>query len=152
MIRNDRIKISIITITALLCLFFILSVINVKASYSDSVFIPAPTAVYREGLCSWYSKNDPTDPFKHKYNADGSAFSENALTCAMASRDFGKYYRVINLSNNKSVIVQHRDYNPFKRYKGRDMSARIIDLSRAAFTRIEDLDKGLTRVKIERIR
>jgi rare lipoprotein A len=98
---------------------------------------------------SWYAKNDPTDPFPHKYNADGSKFDENAFTCAMRSRDFGKHYKVINLANNKSVIVLHRDYNPFKKYKGRDMSDRVIDLTKAAFMQIADLKEGLIKVKVE---
>ncbi|MDI6606518.1 MAG: septal ring lytic transglycosylase RlpA family protein, partial [Candidatus Omnitrophota bacterium] len=67
---------------------------------------------------SWYSKNDPTDPFEHKFNADGSAFNENALTCSMRSRDFGKYYRITNLNNGRSVIVRHCDFGPALKYKG----------------------------------
>ena len=99
---------------------------------------------------SWYSKNDPTDPFEHKFNADGSKFSENALTCAMRSRDFGKYYKVTNLANGKSVIVKHRDYGPAKEYRGRKLN-RDIDLSKAAFQKIADLDVGVITVKVERM-
>lgn len=35
---------------------------------------------------SWYSANDPTDPFPHITNADGSRFNEADFTCAMRSR------------------------------------------------------------------
>lgn len=101
------------------------------------------------GKASWYSKNDPTDPFEHKFNADGSRFNENAYTCAMPSRDFGKSYRVTNLRNGRSVVVKHVDYNPFRRYKGRNMSDRIIDLTKRTFSEICDLEKGLCMVKVE---
>lgn len=110
---------------------------------------PAGAAEILTGKASWYSKKDTTDPFKHRFNADGSRFDENAYTCAMASRDFGKSYRVTNLRNGRSVIVTHIDYNPFRRYRGRDMSDRIIDLTKRAFAEICDLEKGLCRVKVE---
>ncbi|HOX55178.1 MAG TPA: septal ring lytic transglycosylase RlpA family protein [Candidatus Omnitrophota bacterium] len=102
------------------------------------------------GKAAWYSKNDPTDPFKHKFNADGSRFDENALTCAMRSRDFGKYYKVTNTQNGRSVIVRHRDFGPAQKYKGRKLN-RVMDLTRAAFQEIADLDIGVIQVEIEEI-
>ena len=100
------------------------------------------------GQCSWYSKNDPTDPFKHKFNADGSRFNEDVFTCAMQSRNFGKQYRITNIKNGKSVIARHRDFGPARRYKGRALN-RIIDLSKAAFAKIANLDEGVIQVRIE---
>ncbi|MCX5657820.1 MAG: septal ring lytic transglycosylase RlpA family protein [Candidatus Omnitrophica bacterium] len=97
---------------------------------------------------SWYSKNDPTDPFEHKQNSDGSKFNENALTCAMRSRDFGKYYRVTNLANGKSIVVKHCDFGPAKEYKGRKLN-RDIDLSKKAFESIANLDIGVIKVRVE---
>lgn len=102
------------------------------------------------GRAAWYSKNDPTDPFEHKFNADGSPFNEDVFTCAMRSRDFGKKYLVTNLANNRSVIVIHRDFGPALEYKGRKLN-RIMDLSKAAFQQIADLDIGVIEVKVEEI-
>ncbi|MCX5711599.1 MAG: septal ring lytic transglycosylase RlpA family protein, partial [Candidatus Omnitrophica bacterium] len=102
------------------------------------------------GKASWYSKRDHTDPFTHKKNADGTRFNENAFTCAMRSRDFGKAYRVTNLSNGKSIIVIHRDFGPAEEYKGHKLN-RIADLSKAAFARIANLDQGEIDVKIEQV-
>jgi len=100
------------------------------------------------GKVSWYSRNDKTDPFEHKLNADQSAFDENALTCAMRSRAFGKRYKITNIATGRSVIVKHRDYGPAKKYRGRELN-RVADLSKAAFARIADLDDGVVTVRIE---
>ncbi len=97
---------------------------------------------------SWYSKDDPTDPWRHTTTASGEAFDENALTCARRSHHFGHYFKVTNLRNGKSVIVKHTDFGPAKKFKGR-LLKREIDLSKAAFAKIADLDIGVIPVKIE---
>jgi len=80
------------------------------------------------------------------WTASGERFDENALTCAMRSRDFGKFYKVTNLDNGKSVIVRHNDFGPNKKLwkKG-----RIVDLSKGAFEKIADLKTGVINVKVE---
>jgi rare lipoprotein A len=100
------------------------------------------------GKASWYSKNDKTDPFEHLLNADQTPFDENALTCAMRSRRFGKRYKVTNVANGKSVVVVHRDFGPARKYKGRLLN-RVVDLSKAAFTCIGDPALGVIRVRVE---
>lgn len=101
------------------------------------------------GLASYYSKNDKCDPFLHTITASQEKFDENGFTCAMRKRDFGHYYRITNLENRKSVIVKHNDFGPSKRLFEEN---RIVDLSRLAFAKIADLNKGLIKVKIERTR
>lgn len=56
----------------------------------------------------------------------------------------GKYARVINTANGKSVIVQINDYGP--QGKG-----RIIDLDKIAFQKIASLGAGVIGVKVEEI-
>lgn len=113
----------------------------------------SPTYAFKNyptnGIASYYTKNDKCDPFLHTTTASNELFDENAFTCAMRHREFGHYYKVTNLENNKSVIVKHNDFGPSKKLfeKG-----RIVDLSRGAFETIADLDKGLIKVKIERIK
>jgi rare lipoprotein A len=58
---------------------------------------------------------------------------------------FGTKVRVTNLSNNKSVIVIILDRGPNKRFKPR----RIIDLSKKAFSKIANTNKGTIRVRME---
>lgn len=101
------------------------------------------------GNASWYGKNDLTDPWPHKVNADGTAFDEDSFTCAMRHREFGYYYRVTNLSNGKSVIVKHADYGPARKYRGKRLN-RLIDLSKAAFKEIADLKSGVIKVRVEK--
>lgn len=100
------------------------------------------------GIASYYTKNDKCDPFLHTTTASGEKFDETALTCAMRHRDFGHYYKVTNLENQKSVIVKHNDFGPNKKLfeKG-----RIIDLSKASFEKLADSKKGLIKVRIEKI-
>ena len=66
----------------------------------------------------------------------------------MRKKDFGRYYLVCNLENNRCVVVRLNDFGPslklFKR-------GRIVDLSRYAFSKLDDLRKGLIRVRIGEI-
>jgi rare lipoprotein A len=101
------------------------------------------------GIASYYSRNDKCDPWIHTTTASKEKFDESAFTCAMRCRDFGHYYKVTNLENGKSVIVKHNDFGPSKKLFEKN---RIIDLSRVAFEMIADLNKGLIKVKVERIR
>jgi rare lipoprotein A len=102
------------------------------------------------GSCGWYAKNDPTDPWVHTITASKEKFDENSFSCAMRNRSFGKYYRVTNLANGRSVIVKHNDFGPAREYKGRKLN-RVMDLTKAAFNRIADLDAGVIRVRIKEL-
>ena len=53
----------------------------------------------------------------------------------------GSYAKVINVANQKSVIVQINDYGP--QGKG-----RIIDLDKKAFAQIASLGAGVIKVKV----
>jgi len=91
------------------------------------------------GIASWH------DP---KHTASGEKYQRNEFTCAMRKRDFGKSYIVCNLENDKCVTVRHNDFGPaYRMFK----KGRIIDLSRSAFSKIADLEKGLIRVRIGEI-
>lgn len=88
------------------------------------------------GLATWY------DP---RISATGEKYDEGDFTCAMRKRDFGKYYVVCNLENNKCVEVKHNDFGPSAPLF---WGGRIIDLSRRAFSKIADLEKGVVRVRL----
>ena len=89
----------------------------------------------KQGLASWY---DPslTSP---------ELFKKWGVTCAMRRSDYGKYYQVCNLTNNKCVFVRHNDFGPASAMYRR---GRIIDLSKSAFRMIADLDLGLIKVSV----
>lgn len=96
-----------------------------------------------------YSQQSGTASFYHdKYHgrkaADGSVFSQYALTCASNVYKLGSTLRVTNTENGKSVIVKVTDTGAFK-------MPRIVDLSKAAFSQIASLKKGLTKVLVEEV-
>lgn len=67
----------------------------------------------------------------------------NAMTAAHKSLPFGTVVRVVDQSSGKSIKVTINDRGPFVR-------GRIIDLSKAAATKLGFRDAGHTKVCIER--
>lgn len=74
--------------------------------------------------------------------ANGEIFDTYKLTAAHKTLPFGTRVRVTNLSNGKSVIVRINNRGPYSK-------GRVIDLSQAAFSKIENMSKGVTKVKLE---
>lgn len=97
----------------------------------ESVRRKTIAALPRAGVASWYLPNAGDDPA--------------GLTCAMRSTDFGRKYRVCNAQTGACVVVVHTTWGP-------DWAAfrqgRVIDLSKAAFSRISDLSRGTIRVTV----
>jgi len=92
---------------------------------------------YREtGLASYYAKIH-----QHRKTASGEPFNNNALTAAHKTLPFGTEVLVKNLNNGKTINVRINDRGPF-------VKGRIIDLTRAAFSSIDSLDKGVAKVEI----
>jgi len=89
------------------------------------------------GISSWYSS---------RTTSTGEKFNSNDLTCAIRKNDFGKYYKVCNIANDKCVTVRHNDFGPSKSFYDK---GRIIDLSKSAFSRIADPEEGTIRVTVE---
>lgn len=77
------------------------------------------------GTATWYTNGDD-------------------LTCASLDFPQGKYLRVTNRANGRSVIVQVNDSGPYGK-------GRIIDLNKKAFQKIADLGAGVISVKVEEI-
>jgi len=102
------------------------------------------------GQASWYSvESCQREGTSGVWTASGEAFKNEGLTCAMRSRDFGKYYKVTNLNNGKSVIVKHNDFGPNKKLH---KQGRIIDLSKRAFASIANLKQGIINVKVDEVK
>lgn len=74
--------------------------------------------------------------------ANGETFDPEALTAAHKEWDFDTRVRVTNPDNGKSVVVRINDRGPY-------IDGRCIDLSRAAFRAIADLDLGHVDVRYE---
>lgn len=91
---------------------------------------------FEEGIASFYGGK-----FHGRKTASGEVFDTNDLTAAHKNLPFGTLVKVENISNGKYVIVRITDRGPF-------VKGRVIDLSTAGFTAIENTKKGITKVKI----
>jgi len=90
----------------------------------------------RTGIASYYANK-----FQSRKTASGEIFNNNLMTAAHRTLPFGTHVVVKNLKNGKSVKVKINDRGPF-------IKRRIIDLSKAAFAKIENINKGYTKVEI----
>ena len=95
----------------------------------------------QEGYASWYGGK-----FHGRRTANGEIYDMYKLTAAHRLLPLPTKVRVVNLENGKSVVVRVNDRGPFV-----DTHKRIIDLSRGAAARLDMLDKGVARVRIETI-
>jgi len=101
---------------------------------------PTPTqtksSVVASGTCGASFYDEP------QLTANGETFDPDALTAASKTIAFNTRVRVTSLDTGKSVIVRINDRGPY-------IDGRCLDLSRAAFDVIDDLDKGAVDVKYE---
>lgn len=91
----------------------------------------------QEGQASFYAKR-----FQGRPTASGEPYDSTALTAAHRTLPFGTRVKVTNLRNNKSVVVTINDRGPQHRN-------RIIDVSKAAARKLDFVQRGTTRVRIE---
>lgn len=92
----------------------------------------------QEGLASYYANR-----FHGRPTASGAPYDSTLYTAAHRGLPFGTKVKVTNLENNKTVEVIINDRGPHHR-------RRIIDLSKAAARELGFLEKGVTRVKVEK--
>lgn len=92
------------------------------------------------GISSFYH-----DKYHGRKAADGSVFLQTALTCASNVYKLGTWLKVTNMENGKSVVVKVTDTGAFK-------APRIVDLSKAAFSQIASLNRGLVKVLVEEVK
>ena len=77
--------------------------------------------------------------------ANGKRFNPDKFTAASWFFDFGT--KVVVMHKNRSVMVEITDRGPTKRLVN---EGRKIDLSRAAFAKLADLDFGLIDVTVRK--
>jgi rare lipoprotein A len=91
----------------------------------------------QEGMASYYA-----DSLDGKKTASGQPYDKDAYTAAHRQLGFGTRMRVTYLKTGRSVEVVINDRGPYAK-------DRIIDLSAAAARRIELIEDGQGKVKIE---
>ncbi|MBB3229507.1 septal ring lytic transglycosylase RlpA family protein [Halomonas stenophila] len=101
--------------------------------------LPDASGYERRGTASWYGKK-----FHGYATSNGEIYDMYKMSAAHRSLPLPTYARVTNLDNDRSVIVRVNDRGPFH-------SEREIDLSYAAAARLDILDRGTGRVRVEAI-
>jgi len=99
-----------------------------------------PKTFTETGYASWYGSRK--DGFHGKKTANGDRYDKNLLTAAHKTLPLPCLVKVINKTNNKSVILMVNDRGPFKKN-------RIIDVSERAAEILAFKKQGITKVKIE---
>ncbi len=118
--------------------FFICLLMMVAASPAQARLMEKePEIRSQTGLASYYSNR-----FHNRRTANGERYHKEKLTAAHRFLPFGTRVRVVNLKNQKSVVVRINDRGPFIRQ-------RIIDLSRRAASRIGLTRRGVGQVRLE---
>ncbi|GEK72265.1 MULTISPECIES: septal ring lytic transglycosylase RlpA family protein [Halomonas] len=97
------------------------------------------TGYERRGTASWYGEK-----FQGYATSNGEIYDMYKMSAAHRSLPLPSFARVTNLDNGRSVIVRVNDRGPFH-------SEREIDLSYAAAARLDILDHGTGRVRVEAI-
>lgn len=94
-------------------------------------------------FCYSFKASYYADSFQGKMMRNGQVYRSNNLTCASNTHKLGTKLKVTNLDNGKSVIVKVTDTGSFSKV--------TLDLSKKAFERIAELDKGIINIKIKKI-
>ncbi len=90
------------------------------------------------GKASWYGAG-----FEGRTTASGESFSCSGRTAAHPFLPFGTKVRVTNVENGKSVVVRIND----RMGQGK----RIIDLSEGAAKHIDMIEKGIVKVRVDKL-
>lgn len=100
-------------------------------------FVLPTAAGYKErGVASWYGPG-----FHRGQTSNGESFDMHGMTAAHKTLPLPTYVQVTNLKNGRSVVLRVNDRGPFK-------DTRIIDLSRAAASKLDMLREGTAFVEV----
>ena len=91
------------------------------------------------GIASWYGAK-----FHNHKTSNGETYDMYQLSAAHRSLPLPTYVKVTNLGNNKTVIVRVNDRGPFH-------EERLLDLSYAAAVKLDFINNGTAKVKIEAV-
>jgi len=101
--------------------------------------LPTAKGYKEQGGASWYGLK-----FHGHKTSNGETYSIYAMSAAHKTLPIPSYVKVTNLANGKQVVVRVNDRGPFH-------EGRIIDLSYAAATKLDYIDKGTAQVEVEAI-
>lgn len=90
---------------------------------------------YKSTTASYYANK-----FDGKKTASGETYRHSKMTGANKTLAFGTRVEIINVENEKSVIITVNDRGPLK-------PSREFDLSQGAFKKIGKLNDGILKIK-----
>lgn len=90
---------------------------------------------YKSTTVSYYA-----DKFNGNRTASRETYRHSKMTAAHKSLSFGTRVEIINVENDKSVVITVNDRGPLK-------PSREFDLSQGAFKKIGKLNDGIIKVK-----
>lgn len=114
---------------------FVLQAQSVGDSVLDASNKKIP--VKQVGVASYYHSK-----FQGRKTASGEQYDEKKMTAAHNRVPIGTWIKVVNLMNKRSVIVRVNDRMHRKNH-------RLVDLSRAAASKLGYIGRGLTKVSVE---
>lgn len=101
-------------------------------------FAGSCTEEIERGVASWYGPG-----FEGSLTKSEELFDPYVLSAAHPTLPFGTYVKVLNMRNQRSVIVKINDRGGFSK-------ERVIDLSQAAADRVGMMEDGIAPVSIFR--
>ena len=93
------------------------------------------------GLASYYGPG-----FHGEETASGEIFDQTEMVAAHRTLPLGAVVRVTNLENGRRVVLRVIDRGP---YGANYRKGTIIDVSKGAARRLDFLEEGLVRVRVE---
>lgn len=96
-----------------------------------------PVALVDTGVASYYHSK-----FQGRITASGELYDQDKLSAAHNRLPMGTKIKVTNLRNKRTVIVKVND-------RLHHRNKRLVDLSRAAASKLGFIGRGITRVKVE---
>ncbi len=114
---------------------------NLSYKVAGKRYYPLKKVAFFEesGKASWYGNQ-----FHGRKTSSGERYDMNAMTAAHPTLPIPSYAKVTNLKNGKEVIVRINDRGPFS-------SSRVMDLSLAAAKKLDFVNQGVARVKVEQL-
>ncbi len=108
------------------------SSIDEKINYEDADILQTEYTT-----ASYYA-----DKFNGRKTANGEIYDMNGVSAAHINYPFGTILKVTNLTNGKFVILKINDRKP-------DTNGRDIDLSLGAAKKLDMIQSGITKVRID---
>lgn len=96
-----------------------------------------PVALVDTGVASYYHSK-----FHGRITASGELYDQDKFSAAHNRLPLGTRIKVTNLRNKRTVVVRVND-------RLHHRNKRLVDLSRAAASKLGFIGRGITRVKVE---